>query len=212
MISLKELLFSPKQFFEELNNKPENLKFPAIIIFVLAVISAISAAIVTSATSALFPEEMAFLAVVITVFTIVFTIVFTFILWVVAAGIFHIISSFLKAKGTFNRSLEITSYGMIPQIFGTLLSSVLVYMHFSSLNLYPVSSQAEIEALTTAISTGPLMTAGGIISLIFVLWSANIWIIGFMKCREMDVKSALIAVGIPVGIYILVSFVAMFLL
>ncbi|MDD3406485.1 MAG: Yip1 family protein [Methanomicrobium sp.] len=209
MKSIKDLLISPGDFFERLCSEPESLKAPVLIIFIAGIVSAVSALIALSATSALIPAEMASLGIIISAFTFVFTIVFTFVVWVVLAGLFHIISSYLNGTGSFTRSLEVTAYGMIPQIIGAVISAVLIYMHLSSVSIGQVTSLAEAEALTAALSTGPLMTAGVIVSIIFILWSANIWIFGFMKCRQMEAKKAAIAVGIPTVLLILFTALAL---
>jgi len=46
------------------------------------------------------------------------------------------------------------------------------------------------------------MQASGIIGILLVLWSANIWIFGIKHVRNVSTKNALITVGVPVGIYI----------
>ena len=205
MIPVKEILLSPASFFEELRQKPESLKFPALIILIAGIIGGISAAIAASASVAILPAEMAFLSGILPVAGFIFAVVVTFIAWIIWAGIMHIISSLLKGTGSFTRSLEITGYGMIPQIFGSLISTMLIYMHFSSLSLSPVTSQAEIEAATIMMSTGPLMQAATLVGVIFLIWSVNIWIFGFMKCRKMSTKNAVLAVGIPAVVYILIT-------
>jgi hypothetical protein len=42
-----------------------------------------------------------------------------------------------------------------------------------------------------------------IISIVFLLWSANIWISGLQHSRKLQVRDAALCVGIPVVIYIL---------
>ncbi|MDD4127022.1 MAG: Yip1 family protein [Methanomicrobium sp.] len=205
MIPVKEILLSPAIFFEELRQKPESLKFPALIILIAGIIGGISAAFAASASVAILPAEAAFLSGILPVAGFIITVIGTFIAWIIWAGIMHIISSLLKGTGSFNRSLEITGYGMIPQILGSLISTVLIYMHLSSLSLSPVTSQAEIEAATILMSTGPLMQAATLVGVIFLIWSVNIWIFGFMKCRKLSTKNAALAAGIPAVVYILIT-------
>jgi hypothetical protein len=42
-----------------------------------------------------------------------------------------------------------------------------------------------------------------IISIVFLLWSANIWISGMRNARQLSERDAALCVGIPVVLYIL---------
>jgi hypothetical protein len=42
-----------------------------------------------------------------------------------------------------------------------------------------------------------------IISIVFLLWSANIWISGMRNARQLSDRDAALCVGIPVVVYIL---------
>jgi hypothetical protein len=42
-----------------------------------------------------------------------------------------------------------------------------------------------------------------IISMVFLLWSANIWIFGMQHARKLSPRDAALSVGIPVVLYIL---------
>ncbi|MBP2133525.1 hypothetical protein J2128_001479 [Methanomicrobium sp. W14] len=194
----REILLSPKEFFDELVNKPESLKYPALIVLVTGIITGISAALLAGASSDILPPEASFMSGVLPFIGFFVGLIGSFVMWVIWAAVMHIISIPLKGKGSFSRTLEITGYGIVPQIFGTVIATVLTYAHVSSLSLSPVSTSAEVEAATQLMSTGPLMTASAVVSVIFLLWSANVWIFGFIKCRRMEFKGAAIAVGIPI--------------
>ncbi|MBN2734428.1 MAG: YIP1 family protein [Methanomicrobiaceae archaeon] len=209
MIPVKEILLSPGDFFDELIKKPESLKIPAVIILIYGILAGVAAAIASSASVALLPREAAFMSGILPVIGFVAAVIGTFIFILIWAGILHIISSLLKGEGGFSRTLELTAYGTIPQIFGSIITAVLMYMHFSSLSLSPVTSQADIVAVTEMMASGPLMTASAVIGIIVFLWSANIWLIGMMKCRKMQMKQAAISVGIPVAVYLIISLMAL---
>ena len=42
-----------------------------------------------------------------------------------------------------------------------------------------------------------------IISIVFLLWSANIWIFGMRNARQLSERDSALCVGIPVVVYIL---------
>ena len=47
------------------------------------------------------------------------------------------------------------------------------------------------------------------ITIVFLLWSANIWIFGMKHARNLTLKNAAITVGVPVGIYIIYQIVSL---
>ena len=59
------------------------------------------------------------------------------------------------------------------------------------------------ENLVTILATDPLARIAGIVSILFVIWSANIWIFGMKYARNLSTRNAVLTVGIPVGLYIL---------
>jgi hypothetical protein len=48
-----------------------------------------------------------------------------------------------------------------------------------------------------------------IISIVFLLWSANIWISGMRNARQLSERDSALCVGIPVILYILYSIYTM---
>jgi len=49
----------------------------------------------------------------------------------------------------------------------------------------------------------PYIMASTVIGILLTLWSANIWVFAIMYSRNLTVKNALIAVGVPIGLYTL---------
>ncbi|WOF16909.1 YIP1 family protein [Methanoplanus sp. FWC-SCC4] len=203
MIPVKDILLSPKNFFESFCKQEDSLKAPIVIILILAVIASLTAVISASITGAFLPPEAEFMKPVISVITFAVTIIMTFILWVIFAAIFHGISALFKGTGSFNKTLAITSYGYIPQIISGLITSVLTYMHISSITVVPTTNPEQIQAYVEMISSGPMITAISVISIVFLLWSANIWLFGIKECRKISMRDAAITVGVPVILYIL---------
>ncbi len=48
-----------------------------------------------------------------------------------------------------------------------------------------------------------------VISIVFLLWSANIWISGMKNARQLSERDAALCVGIPVVIFILYTIFTM---
>ncbi|VUT26934.1 MAG: Yip1 domain protein [Candidatus Methanolliviera sp. GoM_oil] len=49
----------------------------------------------------------------------------------------------------------------------------------------------------------PMMQLSYAINILFMLWSANIWVFGLKHARNLTTKNALITVAIPVAVYVL---------
>lgn len=206
MIPIKEIILSPKSFFDDLCSQSESLSKPFIIISILGLISGIAAAIVSQKSAGLLPEEAQFLAGILPVVGFVGAVIMTYIIWLIWSVAFFVISSLLKGEGSFKRMMEIVGYGSVPQIIGGIFGAIITVYYMSGLDIRPMTDPAQIEAYTQTMMTGPMMIAATVLGLIFLFWSANIWIFGVMKCRKLDFRKSAITVIIPVIIYLIVSY------
>ncbi len=66
---------------------------------------------------------------IIAISTIIGALFGIFIFWGIWSGVFYLISSLFKGKGTFKRSLEFIGYGYLPQIFGGLLTMIIAILY-----------------------------------------------------------------------------------
>ncbi|NLM81743.1 MAG: YIP1 family protein, partial [Candidatus Methanoculleus thermohydrogenotrophicum] len=48
----------------------------------------------------------------------------------------------------------------------------------------------------------PLTQIAGLLGILFILWSANIWIFGLKYARNLSTRDAVLTVGIPAGLYL----------
>jgi len=91
-------------------------------------------------------------------------------------------------------------------VFDTLgIDRMLGGFMWISLIVVPVTTSMAVSYFChrdKANTHDPLMQASGIIGILVVLWSANIWIFGIKHARNVSTKNALITVGVPVGMYI----------
>lgn len=112
----------------------------------------------------------------------------------------------------FQRPLEFTGYGYLPQIFGGLITIIVALQYLPSVVVPRITSaaaqdpQAIIDA-TQALMHDPAMAEMtqivSVISIVFLLWSANIWIPALKNARQLTDRDAALCVGIPVVLYIL---------
>jgi len=135
----------------------------------------------------------------------------TFIFWAVAAGIFYIISTFFKGSGSFNRVLEVVGYGYLPQIIGSLITLVAAIQYLPKITVPVLTKSALddpeiIETAMAAFMHDPAMLEltqiTSLIAIVFMLWSANIWIFGMKHARKLSMRDAAICVGAPVILYV----------
>ncbi len=208
MMNIADLLFRPAAFFPAhlVGDKPD-MKMPLAIVLLSGIVSAVSAAYVSSVTMAMMPSEVAEMGTMLLGIGAVAAFISAVIFWVIIAGVFQGISALRGGKGDFQRTLAVAGYGSLPMVFGSILSSFIIYFSLSGVTIRPVSDPMQISAAVTELMSGPSMMMAGVISLIFVLWSANIWLFGMQEARSLSGKDALITVGIPVVVYFLITLI-----
>ena len=208
-----QVLLNPGRFFESRMQEEPSLKVPALIALVCGLIGAVSALMMADITVAMLPAEMKGLGWLMVAFFVAVAFIGGFLAWIIYGFIFHIISMAFKGQGSLNRTLEVTGYGLLPQVFGGIIGSIFSYLLLSGLTVPAMSSAEEIAAfsenLVTVLTTDPLAQVAGIVSILFVIWSANIWIFGMKYARNLSRRDAALTVGIPVGVYILYTVITL---
>jgi len=192
-----EVLTNPNGFFHKKINDEVEMKTPLMIMAVLAVISAISAVLVIQKTMELLPPEAAPFASIGMILGVIGAIIGTIIMWVIYTGAFYIISMFFGGDGNFKRLLEFSSYGFIPSMASGLLST------YYTIDLFDKIDFNNPEMIEQTLTADPSMKIATVIGLIFLLWSANIWVFAISYARNISVKNAAITVGLPVLLYML---------
>jgi hypothetical protein len=210
--SLVNLLINPNAFFKDASDEKESLKIPGLIVLALGIVSAVSAYLVGGLTGKMMAGMFSGMESIITISTILGALIAVFVVWVIWAGVFYLLSSIFKGKGTFKRTLEFVGFGYLPQIFGALLSVIVVVQYLPRVIVPRVTSAAIedpqlIQEAVNALMHDPAMMEMtqiiSVISIVFLLWSANIWISGLQHSRKLQVRDAALCVGIPVVLYIL---------
>jgi hypothetical protein len=115
-----------------------------------------------------------------------------------------------KGNGSFNRTLEFVGYGFIPQIFGSLVTLAMAVYYLPMVQVPVVRSFTDPAVIQKAVSSLMLDPAmleltkvSVVISIIFLFWSANIWIYALKYARNLSMKNAAITVLLPILIYII---------
>ena len=206
-----EVLANPNKFFETRKKGRENLKIPVFIVLISGIIGGISAFLSSSImmeamAKTLPPEAQGFMSFM-PIGTTIGAVIFSFIIWLIVAAVFFGISCIFKGEGNFKRTLEFVGYGYIPTIIGGLISLVLVYNFITTVQIPTITTTdpTKIKEVIAPLMKSPMMMLSSAVGMLFMLWSANIWVFGLKHARNLSTKNALITVAIPVAAYILYS-------
>lgn len=205
-----DLLLRPDSYFRDLMKKEVSLKLPLIIILVGGVLGAVYAYQVSGLTGQMFSQAMPGMGGILAIGGALAGFVMFFLFWVIYSGIIFALSMAFKGTGSFKRTLEIIGLGSIPQVFGSVITLLLglYYLplvqvpHISSLQ-NPAVVQSAVQQLMNDPAMRQLTLASTVVGILFLLWSANIWIFGVRHARNLTLRHAVITVGIPVAAYII---------
>ena len=208
---VNDLVLHPEQFFREALGEKEQLRLPGIIILVGAVIAAVSGYLAGGLSVRMMEPAMQGMAPVILVVAVIAAFFGTFVAWVVWAGVFYLLSKILKGSGSFSRCLEMVGYGFLPQIIGMLVTVVAALVYLPKVTIPALTSAAlqdpqMIKEASSALMHDPAMMAfteiTAVVAIVFLLWSATLWIFGLKQARNLSLKNAAICVMIPVILFI----------
>jgi hypothetical protein len=210
--SLGNLFVHPGAFFQDALREKESLKIPGLIVAVLGIVTAVYAYLIGGLTGKMLAGMLAGMESIITISTILGAVIGVFLFWVIWTGVFYVISLIFKGKGSFKRSLEFVGYGYLPQILGVILTIIVALQYLPRVIVPQITSAAAqdpqmIIDATNALMHDPAMMEmtqiTSVISIVFLLWSANIWIFGMRGARQLSERDSALCVGIPVVIFIL---------
>lgn len=211
------LLTKPKEFFESISEQPPSLKWPAIMITIIAICSAIVGYQMGELSGRLLSGIMQGIGTITIISSAAGAFLGAYFMWLIAAVIFFAIQRFFKGTGSFSRVAEITGYGFVPFILSSVLGIILgmYYLPMVRISTVTVTDPEKINAAVQAMLLDPALhqftLISSIISIIFMIWAANIWAFGFEACCGLDSRKAMMTAGIPVIIYILYTLATLFI-
>jgi len=210
--ALIDILIRPGVFFQDAIAEKESLKIPGLIVMALGIVSTVNAYLIGGLTGKMMAGLIPGMESIIAISTILGALLFVFIFWGIWAGVFYLVSSLFKGNGIFKRTFEFVGYGFIPQIFGAILSVIVAIQYVPRVIVPQIASAATqdpqlIQEAVNSLMHDPAMMEMtqiiSIISIVFLLWSANIWIFGMRNARQLSERDSALCVGIPVVVYIL---------
>lgn len=205
-----DLLIRPDIYFSDLVKSEVSLKAALLVVLAGAVLAAISAYMVSSLTGQMFSQVMEGMGGFILIMGALGGFVMFFIIWVIYAGVIHGISMAFKGTGTFKRTLQVIGLGALPQVFGSVVTVLLALYYLPQVHVPRITSITDPQVLQAAVQqlmNDPAMKqftlVSTVIGVLFLLWSANIWVFGVRHGRGIPLRHAFITVGIPVAAYII---------
>jgi len=215
---IRDLLLRPDIFFAGRMKEPESLKLPGLIALAGGLVAAGAAYIVSGTYSEMLSGLAGGMGPLIGVISAISAFFgFIIIWWIIFTAIFYGISMAFAGKGTFKRTLEFTGTGLVPVIIGSVIS-LLISLYYVPLIEVPVISgitdPAVIQEAMSQMMQDPAFReftqVSSLISVIFLVWSANLWIFAVKHARNLTMKKAALTVLIPVIICIIVILVPAF--
>ena len=203
------ILTSPDAFFSGMLARTEDLRMPALIVLAGGILSAFTALLIAQLTTRLMPEFGSFILLA----TAAGTIIGAFFLWLVWSGLLYGISCAFTGHGSFRRTLEFTGYGFIPQAIGSAITvgATLWYLQGLSAAAGSPSHTSQgfmgLQAAINALMQNPVMIqyieVTSLVAIVFLLWSAFLWITGIQHARHLSPRDAILCAGVPSVVYVI---------
>jgi len=212
--SFINVLINPDAFFRDAVGEQEKFTVPVLIVLVVGIASAAYGYLIGGLTSQLMSSVMPGLESIIMISTVAMAIIGTFVFWVIWTAVIYGFSMIFKGEGSFKRILEFSGYGYLPQIAGSLITLVAAFIYLPKVHVPRVSTagvpsdqlgQVVQGAVTTMMKDPAMVELTQItilVTIVFLLWSANIWIFAIRHARKLSPRDAALCVGIPVIAYI----------
>ncbi len=210
--SIIDILFRPSQFFSGLDAEKESMTMPLLILLAGGITAAAYGYLIGGVSAQMMGGAMAGLDTIVLLSSVIGAFLGTFIFWVIWAALVHGISMLFKGSGSFSGTLKVIGYGYIPQVIGTVITLIAAFEYVPKIVVPKITSSmmqdpAAVQQVTAALMKDPAMVEltqiSALVTIVFLLWSANIWIFGLQHARKLAVRDAAICVGIPVIAWIL---------
>ncbi len=213
--SIIDTLIHPDAFFRDAEREKEDLKIPILMVSIVAIIGAAYGYLIGNLTARLMAGVMPGIEGIILISTVLGALVGTFVFWIVWTAIIYGLSMIFKGSGSFKKTLSVIGYGYLPQAIGSLITLIAAFEYLPKVKVPALSTAGVpqdqiaqvIQNATITMMHDPAMVEltqiTALITIVFLLWSANIWIFGVRQARSLSARDAALCVGIPVVIYIL---------
>lgn len=208
-----EVLSEPKSFFGHRVENP-GLLIPTAIVLLAAIIAAAGTApraeltgqFVTSAAQSqgqqMDRSTTNAIGTLASTFGIVVGFLGVLLAWFVYSVVFYAIARFaFGGDGSLSDTVALTGWGYAPLLIHQVISAIAAYYVFAGASL-PDDDQAA-RAAFQELQTDPALFIAGLIGVVLLAWSGWIWTAAIQKLHHLSRRNAIITVGVPVGIALL---------
>jgi len=213
--SIVSVLINPDAFFLEKMNAKEDLRIPALIVLVSGIIGAACAVLMAQLSAKMMSSMMPGIESIILIAALAGALIGSFIFWLIWTGVVYGFSSVFRGDGSFKKTMEFVGYGFLPQVIGSVITFVAAFEYLPQVHVTAISTAGlssdqigqVVKDATTSMMNDPAMAMfiqiSTLVTIVFLLWSANIWIFGIRHTRKLSPRDAALCVGIPVVLYVI---------
>lgn len=192
------VLTNPDGFFERASDDP-SLLWPGLVVLAVGLVSAVASLPVIQAVQSAFPEQAAMIGTFALVGGVVGGFLGTAVFWVLYTVLFHVIAVVgFGGEGSLSRLLSFVGWGFLPGIFSAAVGVVVNYVVFQTVT--PPTNPEQVQPFVQSVRSQPEFLVAGIVGLVVLLWQGFIWTFAVSHSHDLDLRSAAITVGIPIGI------------
>ncbi len=192
------MIVRPGETIEDISKYP-NVGEAGLIVGITAIISAISAYLMNSKIivdySGVDVGNLEMLNFFTNVMPIVSALIGIFIMWVIVAGIVHLISVALGGEGSFIQLLVVYGYAYIPVMIHAVIG-ILLLSFVEPITITFTSIGATNNAMGD-LASSPFYQASLAIGTLLRLWSIGLVFMGVRYIYGLNINRAFIAVTLP---------------
>ncbi len=192
------MITNPAETIKDISEHPY-LEEAVLIVGITAILSAISAYLMQSKIIYDFSDMdvsgLETIQLITTIMPVVIALIGVLILWVIAAGIVHLVSVALGGEGQFIQMLVVYGYAHIPIMISAVIGIVL--MNFIEPTIITMSSTGAVQGDMGGFSSNPIYQALLVSGTLLKLWTIGLVFMGVKQIHDLDTNKALIAVALP---------------
>lgn len=131
------------------------------------------------------------ISVVVTILSIAGGLLSAFLIWLIFAGIIHLISMALGGKGKFYpQSMTVVGYSMIPMLFEGVIELALLFI----MEPVPITVSTTNPITAEDVYNNPYLFVSSIIGIIMRIWVSILLFFGVQSAHRLTgAKSAIVA-------------------
>ncbi|MBR1369073.1 hypothetical protein RJ53_05995 [Methanocalculus chunghsingensis] len=213
--SIMKILFRPDEFFEEHAGKEPALGLPFGIVLIYAALSAILGYQMTVLMAPMYASIAEGYEGIIIFFGAAGGFVSAIIFWIIASVIFYLLSMIFKGEGSMKKVLEAVGYGIAPLIASVGIAIIWLSMIADQIItpvirdfMDPAAVDTALEAFMAQPAMAEYTLLQTVLSIVFMIWAANIWYSGMRYARKLTARDAAYTVFIPVGLYLIITIIS----